>query len=308
MKCIFCLNPKPSSVEHVIPESVGGSLEIDAVCRECNSELSRLVDNPFASCSIIQLARYHHSLGGKRGIVPFPFGGIGTLETGQKVSMDRNFAPHVKRDFRITKLPDGGFEVLFSADASDKDKFEEMLGNPLRKAIKAEFPDWSPDKVDEEIAKVIAYAREQTPLSEQMPIRKQWTFGFHDLLFEFFKISYEMWFRRFGYPWVEGSPTADTLRKAILQRDPSLPIRGQLFCPNLPIPLSDPFRNHLILQLDGTCVVRLFNVTCAVECEATDSRFKLDQLDSRIVIQDFLAGTLTEENYPDFLAKNLPRN
>lgn len=305
MKCIFCLEEKPPSDEHVIPESIGGRLRIKEVCRECNSNLSRLVDNPFASCSLIQLARYNHSLGGKRDIVPFPFGGVGTIDTGQRVSLDEKFTPHVKRDFHITKLPDGSMQVHFVADASDKDKLEQMLGAPLRKALAAEFPSWSPEKLEEEINKIVAHARTQTPVSEHKPIKKQWSVGLDDLLFEFLKIAYEMWFRRFGYPWVEQSQTAKLLRTAILTRDPSLPIRGQLFCPDVPLPGSDPLKNHLVLQMDRLCLIRLFNITCGVGCEEADARFILRQEDSRITIQDFVAGTVVEDALPVFLAKNL---
>jgi|SRR6266850_83389 len=306
MRCIFCLEEKSPSDEHVIPESIGGRLCIKEVCRECNSKLSRLVDNPFASCSLIQLARYTHSLGGKRDIIPFPFGGVGTFATGQKVSLDQNFTPHAKRAFTITKFPDGSLQIHFSADASDKDNLEQLLGEPLRKALVTEFPNWSPEKLQDEISKIIEYASAQTPVSEHKPIKKQWSVGLDDLLFEFLKISYEMWFRRFGYSWVENSATAATLRAAILNRDPSLPIRGQLFCSEIPIPVSDPFKNHVILLLNGGCVMRLFNISCAVECEESDLQFKLSEEDSRITIQDFLTGALTEENLPVFLANNLP--
>ena len=306
MKCIFCFEEKQPSDEQVIPESIGGRLRIKEVCRECNSNLSRLVDGPFASCSLIQLARYNHSLGGKRDIVPFPFGGVGTIDTGQRVSLDEKFTPHVKRDFQITKLPDGSLQVHFVTDASDKDKLEQMLGAPLRKALAAAFPSWSPEKLEEEIAKIIAHARAQAPMSEHKPIKKHWSVGLDDLLFEFLKIAYEMWFRRFGYPWVEQSETAKLLRTAILARDPSLPIRGQLFCPDVPLPVSDPSKNHLVLQMDRLCLIRLFNITCGVGCEEADARFILSQEDSRITIQDFIAGTVVEDALPVFLAKNLP--
>lgn len=307
MKCIFCLQDKPPSDEHVIPESIGGRLRIKEVCRECNSNLSRLVDNPFASCSLIQLARYNHSLGGKRGIVPFPFGGVGTIDTGQRVSVDQHFFPHVKRDFQITKLPDGSLQVHFVADASDKDKLEQMLGAPLRRALAAEFPNWSPEKLEAETTKIVAHAHAQAPVSERKPIKKQWSVGLDDLLFEFLKIAYEMWFLRFGYPWVEQSETANLLRTAILTRDPSLPIRGQLFCPDVPLPVSDPLKNHLVLQVDRLCLIRLFNITCGVGCEEADGRFILRQEDSRITIQDFVVGTLVEDALSVFLTKNAPR-
>jgi len=45
MKCIFCQKEKPQSVEHIIPESVGGSIIINNVCRKCNSIFGSEVDN-----------------------------------------------------------------------------------------------------------------------------------------------------------------------------------------------------------------------------------------------------------------------
>jgi hypothetical protein len=305
MKCIFCLSDKPPSDEHVIPESVGGTLRIQEVCRECNSKLSELVDNPFANCSLIQLARFNHSLGGKRGKVPFPFGGVGTLDTGQRVSLDRDFNPHVKRGLDIQKGVDG-LKVNFIADASDKDKLEQMLGAPLRKALAIEFPTWTTEKLDVEIAKVIAAARAQNPVKDYNPIKKQWQVGLDDLLFEFLKISYELWFRIFRYSWVENSLAAHNIRAAVLGRDNRLAIRGQLFSEPLSLPLSDPAKNHCIVLLNGSCAIRLFNICCTVECEETNGRFMLPQDECRIIIQDFEDGTLLDDKLPDFLAKNLP--
>jgi hypothetical protein len=258
MKCIFCFEERPPSDEHIIPESVGGKLRLNSVCRECNSGLSRLVDGPFAQCSIIQLARFTHSLGGTR--------------------------------------------VSFSADASDKDKLDQMLGNPLRKTLAAEFPLWSPEQRETEVAKVLAHAHAQVPISERGPIKSRWSVGLDDLLFEFMKIAYEMWFRRFGYPWVETSATAKILRTAIQNRDGNLPVRAHLLCPDVPLPVSDAMKNHVVLQMKGGSLIRLFNITCALECEAADEQFMLSEKDSWITIQDFLSGAVIEEKLLTFLA------
>ena len=308
MKCIFCLLEKPPSDEHVIPDSIGGKIHINEVCKECNSTLSSLVDNPFASCSLIQLARYTHSLGGKRDIVPFPFGGVGTFNNGQKVSLDRSFTPHVKRDLNFTKLQDGTLQVHFIADASDRDKLEQMLGEPLRKKMAVEFPEWTQAKLNDEIAKILARANEQSTTPEHGPIKKQLIIGLNDLLFEFLKIAYEMWFRKFGYSWVAHSTNAQALRTALMNRDANQPIRRELFCPEVPLPVSDPFKNHVILQMSGCCYIRLFNITCMVVCEETDMRFMLTQEDSSITIQDFLSGSLTEDKLLRFLAQTLVKN
>lgn len=36
-KCIMCTENPPNSKEHIIPESIGGTLEIPALCTDCNS-------------------------------------------------------------------------------------------------------------------------------------------------------------------------------------------------------------------------------------------------------------------------------
>ncbi len=158
MKCIFCFQESEPSKEHIIPDIIGGALTIDTVCTPCNSLLSKLVDGPFSGCPLVERARFSHSIGGKRGRVPFPFA-LGTLPTGQKIGLNRDFKPHVKRDLEIKPNRGGGVQVQFSADASDKADFDKMLGKPLRKVLEERFPEWSPDKMDAEIDKVVTHAQ-----------------------------------------------------------------------------------------------------------------------------------------------------
>lgn len=43
-KCIYCLENKADTWEHIIPESIGGRLQLNILCSKCNSELgSRLI-------------------------------------------------------------------------------------------------------------------------------------------------------------------------------------------------------------------------------------------------------------------------
>ncbi len=305
MKCIFCLEDKQSSDEHVIPDSIGGNIHINEVCGSCNSELSRVVDGPFANSPVIELARHNHSIGGKRNKIPFPFRGVGVTESGLRVGLSRDFEQHVKREFEVTVDGKGGAEVYFVADVSDVQNYERMLGKPLRKALLKEFPGWSIDQIDEQVNAVVMLARNQKPTSESSPIKHEWRISMDDLLFEFLKIAYEIWFRRFGYSWVESSKTALMLRKAIMGRDRSLPIKGT-FAEAMEIPGSDPTKNHQIIEIGGTCSIRLFTITCLVECEQGDTRFIHEQEKARIVFQDFNTGEVVDENLPDYLAKHLP--
>jgi len=56
IKCIFCLNDKPPSIEHVVPKSLGGNLTIRFVCKKCNGDLSSL-DQSLAEASLLVLPR-----------------------------------------------------------------------------------------------------------------------------------------------------------------------------------------------------------------------------------------------------------
>jgi hypothetical protein len=44
MRCIFCLNEREPSVEHVFPDAIGGTLVIDRVCKPCNDWLGTNID------------------------------------------------------------------------------------------------------------------------------------------------------------------------------------------------------------------------------------------------------------------------
>jgi hypothetical protein len=44
MRCIFCLEEREPSVEHVFPDAIGGTLTIDRVCKPCNDWLGANVD------------------------------------------------------------------------------------------------------------------------------------------------------------------------------------------------------------------------------------------------------------------------
>lgn len=56
IKCIFCLEMKPSSDEHVMPKTLGGNLILRCVCETCNNGLSHL-DQSLSDNSLLILPR-----------------------------------------------------------------------------------------------------------------------------------------------------------------------------------------------------------------------------------------------------------
>jgi hypothetical protein len=44
--CIFCLQERRATVEHVFPDAIGGLLKIDRVCKTCGDRLGKNADAP----------------------------------------------------------------------------------------------------------------------------------------------------------------------------------------------------------------------------------------------------------------------
>src|SRR5258708_823080 len=61
MRCIFCSNERPPSLEHVFPLAVGRHITTDRVCKECNSTLGSRVDA--ALCDFLPIRRRRAELG-----------------------------------------------------------------------------------------------------------------------------------------------------------------------------------------------------------------------------------------------------
>ena len=64
------------SVEHVIPEALGGCYRRkEMVCVDCNSELGRRVDDALVNHGLSKMFRFVHGLRGKAKKAPNPFAG-----------------------------------------------------------------------------------------------------------------------------------------------------------------------------------------------------------------------------------------
>lgn len=75
MKCIFCKRPSEtsSSVEHIIPESLGNKQYIlpkGAVCDKCNNYLAREVEKPVLASPMFRFLRKSMTIPNKRGKLP----------------------------------------------------------------------------------------------------------------------------------------------------------------------------------------------------------------------------------------------
>src|SRR5208283_4444094 len=67
MRCLFCLEEREPSVEHVFPDAIGGTLVIDRVCKPCNDWLGANVDVLLTNHKAILAKRAQFGLGERSG-------------------------------------------------------------------------------------------------------------------------------------------------------------------------------------------------------------------------------------------------
>jgi hypothetical protein len=70
MLCIFCCEEKPSSVDHVFPLAIGGTVTTDRVCKECNSTLGSRVDAALSDFLPVRMRRAKLGLASHGGTAP----------------------------------------------------------------------------------------------------------------------------------------------------------------------------------------------------------------------------------------------
>src|SRR2546421_12555497 len=78
MRCIFCLEERPPSEEHVFADALGGVLTTDRVCAECNSYLGTKVDAPLIDSPRVLMRRWTLKIKGRAGKLPDPLRQFGT--------------------------------------------------------------------------------------------------------------------------------------------------------------------------------------------------------------------------------------
>lgn len=102
--CAICLKSHSElTLEHIMPDSLGGSLQVPALCKSCNSKSGSTADALLINHDIIQMNRANSGTAGKRGRVPVPFRGPVKDEKGRPMHQ------YWDDDGRLAaKYPDGG--------------------------------------------------------------------------------------------------------------------------------------------------------------------------------------------------------
>jgi hypothetical protein len=295
------------TLEHVFPESIGGTITINDLCKDCNDHLGSNVDSSMVNNWFIDCKRFLLKLPGKDGRIPNPFENL-------VLASDPNQPLHYRIDnngnksiYLPTKLdrstdPEGKKRVSIRMDIADEDKIPIILEKIRSRASK-----------NGKEAKIEFGSREDGQIEQPMTI--------HTTLFDtldwqrgVLKIAYELTYRQLGASYL-AKPIAANLRALlrpdkITERDfEDHPILGSItFVGNresFPL-LSDPDSLYAaLLPIDNklSCFVRVFDIFQGLVL--VSEQFS-DQpvLDGIVIHIDVARKTTIEIPYYKFLTKH----
>ncbi len=122
------------SVEHVIPEALGGCyVRKQMVCVDCNSKLGARVDAALVNHDLSKMFRLVHGLGGKAKKPPNPFAGEYRLRSDPdrkmriRIGPGGRLTPYFLTETGQKNLPDGRVGVTISVDRADEHKVEPIV-------------------------------------------------------------------------------------------------------------------------------------------------------------------------------------
>jgi hypothetical protein len=219
MLCIFCLEERPPSLEHVFSLAIGGTVKIDRVCSQCNSALGSRVDAALSDFLPIRTRRAKLGLAGHGREPPGQFEillGDQKLigPTANRIRTTLNKATG-KLDIRQLHhatdviLPDGRKVRQVTIDARDKDQIPKII---QRERKRHGLPPLSEEELAVE-AKKFTVNTVENPL-----VQVRFNVSFAYLRHAMMKIAYELAFLWLGESYLDDA-LAIELREAICKED-----------------------------------------------------------------------------------------
>lgn len=305
IKCIFCGKESQATVEHVVPEFLGGSLVIKEVCQTCNSKMGSDFEGPISRSVIFRLPRHFYKIQGKSTSTVNAFPNIGIAEDGTKVKLDSNFKPYMITKTEESRIEDGGVKVNLMVDVSDKEKLPKIIEAKIRRIAKKEWPDMS----EEDVNSLVQNALESLPTKYEVEkfrptIKYNESINLNHLTLLMMKIAYEIAFYHHGVGILSDSSNIK-LRDAINARDSKAEV-GRLF------PEPDPFlyitasdNSHCIVLCQNICYLRLFNISAIIQVSDNKSKFSLSEEEWVIYWFNFVEKTWRKESFLSHVSKNI---
>lgn len=223
MRCIFCLNERPGTGEHVFPRAIGGRLTTDRVCKPCNSVLGSRVDAALSDNFLVRGQRALLRLAGNSGEPPAIHEmllGVGRLtnnpEQRVEITFDECTQKIVIRALHHASdviMPDGSKARTIVVDEKDVDEIPKII---QRERKRHGLPPLSAEALKREAD--ILKTNVMTIENPSVIFERSYSFAFvrHAMI----KIAYELAFLWLGEDYLD-DPSAAELRNAICADDPN---------------------------------------------------------------------------------------
>jgi len=193
--------------EHVFPESIGGTLKIRRLCKDCNSKLGSRIDYFLSNHLLIQFKRFINKIPGKTGKIPNPLRKVCEMKYPDhtlKVTLDEAFKPYV--------LPHVGDNSII-VDASDEQSILGILNKTLNRQ---NYPALTEEQIKELLKNgTLIVNNIELSLKRIRDANPNISAVFRENLYDFFiailKIGYEMTFYWLGEVYLSDK-TAEKIR------------------------------------------------------------------------------------------------
>jgi hypothetical protein len=306
--CIFCMENKALTEEHVVPDCVGGGLTADILCKSCNEMAGSKIDGPFVNTLFVQLPRLVYQIPGKTGYIPNPFGTVAEIANSgtSKAKLTNQFEPYLIPEVKTTDEGEG-LRLTVSVDKKDEKNLEKILQKKLERSIKDKWPDMQEAEAKEFLERSLRETMAAaTTRSSRPELKYTFEIDLDNIPLEYVKIAYEMAYLKHGMEYINKSPVAQILKSAIVTCDKKAPIHG-----SVPLPqdmfkefFSDP-EKHYVLLFKNTCYIKLFQIAGLVKVCEESEQFSLSEQNSILYIFDSITRRHEVVSFIDFLGRTL---
>ena len=267
-KCIICLKPytksNPKTLEHIIPEFLGGNMAVEFVCKSCNSSMGADFEGRLSNNPLFKLPRHIHDIPGKAGIGKevHPFSGTHKLNDGRILRVHKNgrFELISKIDFNRVDGISNEYSYTVEVDETNKDDLENIVYKKLERLSKKQGANYSKDKLTELTKKTIEESNKTESILENPEIHIDASFDIDDLRLLYIKIGYEIASHLFGESYID-DPVANILRTSLY----NLNVHNSVIIRILE-PENDITKNlfedgyHWIFFMKNICYIRLYSM------------------------------------------------
>jgi len=301
--CALCLEEKELTEEHVIPYVLGGRYKWPGLCKSCNNKLGSDLDARFAQNAIVRLGRFFHKVKGRHGKLKSIFDGaegtIGEFEIPFKGS--KNGKPCMKPKVEVQFLDGNQMRVRAGFDPNmSREEVRDILIGKTVKAWEEHHPNATKEElahVRDKIAKGLAEVPQGITTSDKVVLHEKCNPEIESLFFT--RLAYILAVLAHGMDYAKKSQTAINLRKAIIDRDTSVPVRRCLL-PDSPevkgiVDSIDGHRYIFAILVKGWAIISIFGYIAIIQYEAADTRFMFMDSEPYLMRFSFDKKTIEEE-------------